>query len=50
MPTQAEEYRAKARACEQRAEEESDPSIRSRLLEEARQWRALADYVESQGR
>jgi hypothetical protein len=28
MPTTAEEYRAKARECEQRAEKERDPSIK----------------------
>jgi hypothetical protein len=42
-PTTAEEYRAKARECEQRAEKERDPSIKRQLLEEARRWLALAE-------
>jgi hypothetical protein len=43
MPTTAEEYRAKARECEQRAEKERDPSFKRQLLEEARRWLALAE-------
>jgi hypothetical protein len=35
MPMTAEEYRAKARECERRAEKERDPSIKRQLLEEA---------------
>ena len=38
------------RDYEQRAEIERDPSIKRQLLEEARRWLALAEYVESQGR
>jgi hypothetical protein len=42
----AEEYRAKARECEERAEQTRDSSIKQRLIEIAQKWRRMADHLE----
>jgi hypothetical protein len=48
--TQAEEFRAKAKECEERAERTIDPLIKQRLIELAQRWRDLATYREKQPR
>jgi len=48
--TQAEQYRAMAKECEERAERIRDPFIKQQLIELAQQWRALADYQEKRPR
>jgi hypothetical protein len=46
--TQADEYHAKAKECEERAERTVDPLIKQRLIELAQQWRALAVHFSRQ--
>lgn len=46
MTSKAEEYRAKARECEERAEGTADPFLKKQLLEIALQWRQMADHQE----
>jgi hypothetical protein len=50
MVTPAEEYRAKAEECEERAERTRDTTIKQQLIELAQQWRALADHQEKRSR
>jgi hypothetical protein len=45
MTTRAEEYLAKARECEESAEQSRDPFIKQKLLEVARQWRIMAEHA-----
>ena len=47
---EAEEYRAKAKECEQLADRTRDPLIKQRLLELAKHWRTLAEYQEKHTR
>jgi hypothetical protein len=46
----AEEYRAKARECEERAEQSRDAQIKQQLIEIAQKWRSMADYLEKRER
>jgi hypothetical protein len=46
----AEEYRAKARECEENAEKTRDSVIKQRLIELAQQWRTLAAHEEKNAR
>lgn len=47
----AEDYRAKARECEENAETTTDPEIKQGWwLDLARQWRQMADQWERYGR
>jgi hypothetical protein len=46
----AEEYRAKARECEEGAEQTRDPYIKEQFLKIAQQWRDMAAYEEKYGR
>jgi hypothetical protein len=41
--TQGEEYRAKARECEERAEATADSFLKKQLLEMALRWRQMAE-------
>jgi hypothetical protein len=49
MP-QADEYRAKARECEERAEHTRDSFIKEQLLEVAAKWRQMSEYEEKRSR
>jgi hypothetical protein len=44
MMTKADEYIAKARECEERAEHVRDPFLKQQMLEIAQKWRAMAAY------
>jgi hypothetical protein len=46
----AEEYRAKALECEERAAYTPDCYIKEQLLEIAAKWRQMADYEEKHAR
>ena len=50
VPIGPEEYRAKARECEERAEQTRDPFIKKELLEIAQKWRRMAAHVEKRAR
>jgi hypothetical protein len=50
VTAKAEEYRAKARECEERAQATRDPHIKQQLLEIAAKWRSMAAYEEKYGR
>jgi hypothetical protein len=50
VPIGPEEYRAKARECEERAEQTRDPFIKKELLEIAQKWRGMAAHVEKRAR
>jgi hypothetical protein len=42
----ADEYRAKARECEELAEQTRNSLIKEQLLDVAKQWRHMADHLE----
>jgi hypothetical protein len=46
----AEEYRAKARECEERAAQTRDSSLKQQMLEIAKTWRQMADFEENRNR
>ena len=46
MTSQARSYRARAAQCEQMAERNRNPTLKTQYLEMARQWRELAAHVE----
>jgi hypothetical protein len=48
--TKAEEYRAKAAECEERAEQSADPFIKAKLSQIAQKWREMADYEDTHTR
>jgi hypothetical protein len=48
--TKAEEYRAKARECEERAAQTRDSFIKQQMLEVAAKWQQMADYEEKRSR
>jgi hypothetical protein len=50
VPSVAEQYRAKADACERLAKEMSYSPAKTELLEMAREWRELAEREAQQGR
>ena len=50
VTSKAEEYRAKALECEERAEQTRDPYIKQRLIEIAEKWRHMAAYLEKNPR
>jgi len=50
VTSKAEEYRAKALECEERAEQTSDPFIKQQLIEVAEKWRHMAAHVERNSR
>ena len=49
MVTKVEEYRLKAKECEERADRAGDTFVKQQLIELAKHWRALADYQEKHG-
>ena len=46
VTSKAETYRAKARECEERADQSRDPFIKQQLIEIAQKWRTMADHEE----
>jgi hypothetical protein len=50
LTSEAERYRAKARECEERAEQTRDSFIKEQLLEIAKAWRNIAAYEEKHSR
>jgi hypothetical protein len=44
VTTKAEEYRAKARECEELAEQARDSFIKEQFLEVANKWRQMAEH------
>jgi hypothetical protein len=46
----AEEYRAKARECEECAELTRDPFLKQQFIDTAEQWRTMAAYEAKHGR
>ena len=50
VTSKAEEYRAKALECEERAEQTRDPYIKQRLIEIAEKWRHMAAHLEKYSR
>ena len=45
--TKAEEYRAKARECEELAEQTRDSFIKEQFLEVAKKWRQMAEHEDN---
>jgi len=50
LASKADEYRAKARECEERAEQTRDPFIKQQLLDIAEKWRTMAAHDERYAR
>jgi hypothetical protein len=50
VTSKAEEYRAKARECEEHAAQMPDSYIKEQLLEIAKKWRTMAAFEETHGR
>ena len=46
MSSKSEEYRARAKECLEEAKATSDPQIKKKLQEIAKQWLVLADRAE----
>jgi hypothetical protein len=46
MPSEAEQYRAKAEACARRAEKAADPEVMAAFKEIERQWLEMARLSE----
>jgi hypothetical protein len=50
VTSKAEEYRAKPRECEERAEQTRDPFIKQQMIDIAEKWRTMAAYEEKHSR
>jgi hypothetical protein len=50
VTSKAEEYRAKALECEERAEQTRDPFIKQQMIDIAEKWRSMAAYEEKHSR
>jgi hypothetical protein len=50
VTSKAEEYRAKALECEERAEQTRDPFVKQQLIEIAEKWRHMAAHLEKYSR
>jgi hypothetical protein len=48
--TKSEEYRLKARECEERADRTRGSFIKQQLIDLAKHWRTLADFQEKHTR
>jgi len=46
LTSRADEYRAKARECEELAQATTDPHIKQQMLKIAETWRGMAAHVE----
>jgi hypothetical protein len=49
LTSKADEYRAKARECEERAGQTRDPFIKQQLIDIAQKWHTIAAYEEKYG-
>ena len=49
LTSKADEYRAKARECEERAGKTRDPFIKQQLIDIAQKWHTIAAYEEKYG-
>ena len=49
LTSKADEYRAKARECEDMAQATRDPHIQQQMLEIAEKWRTMAAYEDKYG-
>jgi hypothetical protein len=50
LTSKADEYRAKARECEERAEQTRDPFLKQQMIDIAEKWRTMAAYEDKYGR
>jgi hypothetical protein len=50
VTSKTEEYRAKARECEQLAKQARDSDIKEQFLDMAKKWRDMADHEEKHPR
>jgi hypothetical protein len=50
VTSKADEYRAKARECEELAAQTRDPFIKQQLVDTAQSWRTMAAYEEKYAR
>jgi hypothetical protein len=50
VTSKAEEYRSKARECEERAAQMPDSYLKEQMLEVAKKWRNMAAYEEKRSR
>jgi hypothetical protein len=50
LTSKADEYRAKARVCEERAEQTRDPFIKQQMIEIAQKWHTMAAYEDKYAR
>jgi hypothetical protein len=50
VTSKAEEYRAKARECEERAGRTRDPFIKQQMIDIAQKWHTMAAYEDKYGR
>jgi hypothetical protein len=48
--SKADEYRAKARECEERAEQTRDPFLKQQMIDIAEKWRPMAADEDKYGR
>jgi hypothetical protein len=46
LTSKADEYRAKARECEERAAPTRDPFLKQQMIEIAQKWHTMAAYEE----
>lgn len=46
VASRAEEYRAKARECEEFASRAADPHVKQQLLDLAKQWQRIAEQAD----
>jgi hypothetical protein len=50
LTSKSDEYRAKARECEERAAQTRDPFIKQQMIDIAEKWRTMAAYEDKYGR
>ena len=50
LTSKADEYRAKARECEERAEQTRDTFLKQQMIEIAQKWHSMAAYEDKYGR
>lgn len=50
LTSEADQYSAKARECEERAEQTRDPFIKQQMIDIAQKWHTMAAYEDQYGR
>jgi hypothetical protein len=50
VTSKADEYRAKARECEENAAQTRDSFLKEQFLEVAKKWRQMAEYEDNRWR